>query len=321
MLFRKLFLISIISVPLLYAADWVSSYQTMIAFEGKNGPHAAEGNRPGYVKPLATYFSTVQNGNWLTSATVPKNLSFEIGLPFTLAFIADKDRTYSSAGVATIFGGKEEYVYNEALGRNVIGGNEDLNGLGVFTLPTLQTGVGFYHAKILLRGMWFPSVSELKSYGQLGFALQYSFGQFFREYLPPAIQSLNASLLYGYNSTSVSYTPEDFGGSLDLDFYSHHFMVAFGYSPVKMVEIMLSLGYETSRMESSGRVWQNSSPSDVIFPGISVKGRSGFRMGFEVAFSLGEAFSPVVGAGIGAANSINTNLIYFKQTFGSESKE
>ncbi len=303
-----------IAAAVSFAADWSSSYQTMTAFDKTR----SEGNRPGYVKPLATYFSAVQNGSWLTGVTVPKGVSFEIGLPINLAFIADRDRKYSSAGVATIFGKKEEYIYNPELGRNVIGGNENLNALSVFTVPALQAGVGFYHAKILLRAMWLPSISELKGYNQLGFALQYSFGQYFREHLPPALKSLDVGLLWGYNNTDVSYTPDKYAGSLDLDFSSHQIMIAFGYSPVKPVEIMLSFGYETSNMDASGKVWQEESPGDVILPNMNIDGRSGFRMGIEIAFTLGQSFHPVLGPGIGAANTMNANLIYFKQSFGKE---
>ncbi|MDR1760245.1 MAG: hypothetical protein LBR60_06940 [Fibrobacter sp.] len=312
MKFKKFFSVLIAAASVSFAADWASSYQTMIAFDKTR----AEGNRPGYVKPLATYFSAVQNGSWLTGVTVPKSLSFEIGLPINLAFIADRE--YTSANVATIFGKKEEYVYNQEIGRNVIGGNENLNGLSVFTVPALQAGIGFYHAKILLRAMWLPTISELQSYNQLGIALQYSFAQYFRKHLPPALRSLDVSLLWGYNNTDVSYTPDKFAGSLDLDFSSHHFMIAFGYSPVQLIEVMLSLGYETSNMDASGKVWQEESPSDVILPNMNIDGRSGFRLGIEIAFTLGQSFHPVVGPGIGAANTMNANLLYFKQSFGKD---
>jgi hypothetical protein len=306
----------------LLAADWASNYQSMLAFD----PDQPEGNRPGYIKPVATYVGSVLNANWVTSATVSQNFSFEAGLPFNIAFIADEDRTYSSSDVSTIFGAQEEYVYDSNIQRYVIGGNEDLNGLSIFTLPYLQMGFSFYHAKLLLRGMYFPSVSELQGYNLLGFGLQYSFGHLFVDRLPPALHGFDVSLVFGYNAAYVGYTPEDFTGKLNLDFTTTHTMLVLGYTPIKAVEIMLSLGYETAEMASSGHL---TAPSDAgvvgaggqINPGLTVNGRNGFRLGLEVAFSLGASFHPVIGGHFGAANAFNANVLYFKQTFGKEKEK
>lgn len=92
------------------------------------------------------------------------------------------DRTYKSSlwgKVPTIFGDKAD------LG---IGGNEDLHGLSIFTLPYLQLGFGFYHTRLALRGMYFPSISELKGYHLLSFGLQHSFGHFFIDRLRFGVQ-------------------------------------------------------------------------------------------------------------------------------------
>jgi len=305
----------------IFSADWSSNYQSMAAFD----PNLAEGNRPGYIKPLATYIGSVLNANWLTSVSIPQNFSFEAGLPFNIVFIDDQDRTYSNSDVSTIFGGQEEYVWDTELQRDVIGGNEDLNGLSIFTLPYLQLGFSYYHAKILLRGMYFPSVSELQGYNLLGFGLQYSFGHFFIDKLPPALRDFDVSLLFGYNSAFIGYTPEDFTGELNLDFTTTHTMFVIGYKPIEAVEIMLSMGYETSEMASSGHLVAPSDAGEVgaggaINPGLTVNGRSGFRMEIEFAFSIGTSFHPVIGADFGATNAINTNVLYFNQTFGEEEK-
>ena len=299
----------------LFAADWSSNYLAMAAFV----PGNAEGNRPGYVKPIATYVGPVHNAYRLSNAGVPQASSFEAGPRFNIVFLKDRDRTYSKSDVPTIFGDKAEYTYDNNLQRYVIGGNKNLNGLSVFTLPYLQLGGSFYHARLVFRGMYFPGITQLRGYHLLGFGLQYGFGHFFNDKLPAGLRDhFDASLAFGYNSAYIGYRPDDFSGKLDLDFTATHTQLILGYSPFKPVDLMLSFGYETSKMESSGHLTYDKGGD--IHPGITVHGRNGFRFGAEVAFSFGASFHPVVGGNFGTVNALNANVLYFKQSFGENKK-
>lgn len=297
-----LFVLSVVSFA--FSAEWASDYNSMIAFQ-------KDQNRSGYVKPIATYMGTVLNGSWISSATLDRGFSFEAGLPFQIAFVESADRTYKSSlwgKVPTIFGDKAD------LG---IGGNEDLHGLSIFTLPYLQLGFGFYHTRLALRGMYFPSISELKGYHLLSFGLQHSFGHFFIDRLPPAFKDFDVSLFFGYNSAYIGYAPDKWKGQLDLDFGTTYTAIVFGYRPAKLVELLLSLGYQTVSMDAGGEMdayAKDGAYQGKVNPDVSLSGRGGFRLGLEVSFAFGETFHPVVGYNLGANSSLNANILYFKQS-------
>ncbi|MCI5601244.1 MAG: DUF6588 family protein [Hallerella porci] len=299
-----LFFVFIFSISA-FAAEWASDYQSMIAFQ-KNV------NREGYVKPIATYMGTILNGSWLSTASVERRLAFEAGMPFQIALIESGDREYHSSvygDVPTIFGSKAD------LG---LGGNEDLHGISVFTLPYLQLGVSFFYTRLVFRGMYFPSVSEFQGYHLLSFGVQHSFGHFFREKLPPILRCFDVSLFFGYNSAYIGYTPDKWKGKLDLDFGTTYTAIVFGFKPLNLVEVMLSLGYQTSTMDADGSLdayAKDGTYQGKVNPDVSVDGRGVFRLGLEVAFAFGESFHPVVGYNVGANNSFNANVIYFKKSF------
>lgn len=308
---KKAFWIPILfSAVSLFAAEWASDYQSMSAFQKSNG-------RTGYVKPIATYMGTVLNGSWISTAHLERNLSIEFGLPFQIALIESGDRSYSTMGVEipTIFGDKAELE---------LGGNEDLHGLSVFTLPYLQVGVEFFYTRLALRGMIFPSVSELRGYHVLSFGLQHSFGHLFLDKLPAAFRDFDVSLFFGYNSAYIGYLPDDWSGKLDLDFGTTYTAIVFGYRPIQHVEFLLSLGYQTVSMDAGGELDAYTNEGvyqGKISPDVSVDGRGGFRLGLEVAFSFGSSYHPVVGYNLGANNSFNANVLYFRQTFAGSSKD
>ncbi len=298
LLFFTLFVVS----SLFASPEWGSDYASMSAFQKIAG-------RSSYVKPIATYMGTVLNGSWVTGASIDKSLVFEAGLPFNIAFISDDDRSYSFNGIKipTIFGDKFEME---------LGGSKELHNLSVFTLPYLQMGMSAFYTRVALRAMYFPSISQLKGYHLFGFGLQHSFGHFFVDRLPTALKGLDISLFFGYSSAYVGYTPEDWDGQLDLDFGSTHTALVIGYKPISFVEIMLSLGYQTVSMDASGEMIEydgNYKTGRTVHPDMSVDGNGGFRLGFEVAFSLG-AFHPTIGVNAGANTSLNANVLYFKQT-------
>lgn len=298
-----LFVLSVVSLA--FSAEWASDYHSMIAFQ-------KDQNRAGYVKPVATYMGTVLNGSWVSSARLDRGLSFEAGLPFQIAFVESGDRSYRSNGgkIPTIFGSKADY--------GVIGGNENLHGLSVFTLPYLQMGLGFYYTRLAFRGMYFPSVSELKGYHLLSFGIQHSFGHFFIDKLPSALKDFDVSLFFGYNSAYIGYAPDKWSGRMDLDFGTTYTAIVFGYKPVRMVELMLSLGYQTVSMDASGEMdayAKDGAYQGKVKPDVSLSGRGGFRLGLEVSFAFGETFHPVVGYNLGANSSLNANILYFKQSF------
>ena len=284
----------------LFAADWATNYQAMSAFDSDLG------NQPGYIKPIATYVGSVLNANWISNAGVPQDFTFEAGLPFNIVFLKDRDRTYSDANVPTIFGSKATYP--------IVGGNEDLNGLSVFTLPYLQLAGSAYHLRLALRGMYLPCISQLQGYNVLGFGVQYSFAQFFNAKLPTGLRDhINVSLAFGYNAAFIGYQPKHFSGKLNLDFTTTNTQLVLGYSPIKPVELMLSFGYETAKMKSSGGLTEDVTQRKVN-PDITVHGRNGFRFGAELAFSFGASYHPVIGGNFGTVNAFNANVLYFKQS-------
>ena len=305
---------------------WASIYESIAAFEDRPGGDARIFNRPGYVKPIITNLGNVLNSNWYVSANVPQSLNFEFGLPISLIPIGDDDRTFSETSliygereVPTIFGDKWDATADPANLNNFVYGNETLNGLGVFTYPYLQIGVSAFHARVVLRGMWLPAVSELRGFSLLGFGLQYSFGRWFQYMLPPAAQGLDVSLVFGYNSSSIGYRPKDYNGQLDLDVSATTFDLVIGYKPFNFFEVMMTLGYQSATMESSGHLEFKENPTGMfINPNISVDGNCGFKFGIAVAFQIGSSFHPVVGYDYAGKSSFTTNVLYFKQQFGKD---
>ena len=317
--------------------NWASIYHSLIAFDERDfddaGNFLADANRPGYVKPIINNLGNVLNSNWFSSASVPNSLAFEAGLPISIIPIGDDDREYAG-GYPTIFGGDEfPYVPDPtgnihcnatAVGQpcNVVNGNETLNGLGVFTYPYLQIGASMFHARAVLRWMMLPPISELRGFSLFGFGLQYSFGHFFQYMVPPAAQGLDVSLVWGYNTSSIGYQPEGYKGELNLDISAWTISMVVGYKPIQAVEIMMSLGYQAASMESSGKLTnvdpETAAYGAVIKPTLGVKGNNGFRFGLEVAFHLGASFNPVVGIDYAGKASYTTNILYFKQQFGTD---
>jgi len=303
---------------------WASTYESLAAFENKGLLNQYYNNRPGYVKPIIDNLGNVLNSNWYVSASVPQSITFEAGLPFSIIPINNEDRifndpVYGGAEVPTIFGEN----HNMALPYdNRIYGNETLNGLGVFTYPYLQLAGSFYHARVVLRGMYLPNISELKGFSVFGFGLQYSFGHFFQYMLPSAAQGLDVSFVFGYNTSGVGYQPEDYSGQLDLDISAKTFDLVIGYKPFNFIEVMMTLGYQSATMKSSGHLTctaaDNAYFGAQINPNISVDGNNGFKFGLAVAFQLGTSFHPVVGYDYAGKSSFTTNILYFKQSFGTD---
>ena len=324
----KLFLISGLCLAATVGAmddkGYASIYESIAAFEDrpndKPGYVARIFNRPDYVRPIIGNLGNVLNSNWYISASIPESMTFEAGLPFSLIPIGDDDRTFSENGasVPTIFGTHGDPKTNP--NDNIVYGNETLNNLGVFTYPYLQLAGGYYHARLVLRGMWLPAVSELQKFNLIGIGLQYSFGHLFQYMLPKPAQGLDVSLVLGYSSSGISYQPEDYEGTLDLDISAFTFDLVVGYKPVEIVEVMLTLGYQSASMASSGHLVSHAEGWNgaVIDPNISVDGNCGFKFGLAVAFQVGSSFHPVLGYDYAGKSSFTTNVLYFKQQFGKD---
>ena len=323
-----LFAFLILGLGSAFATDedgWASTYESLSAFQkspvSKDGSLNPYANRPGYVKPIIDNLGNVLNSNWYVSASVPQSFTFEAGLPISIISIGDDDRNYTENAeflgqsiayeTPTIFGDHRDMTQADD-GR--IYGNKTLNGLGLFTYPYIQLGASFYHARVVFRGMFLPSISELRKFNLFGFGLQYSFGHFFQYMLPPAVQPLDVSIVFGYNTSGIGYRPEDYEGELNLDVSTTNFAIVIGYKPVSFIEVMMSLGYQSAEMKSSGHL----RGAATIDPGITVEGNNGFRFGLEVAFQLGKSFHPVVGFDYAGKSSFTTNVLYFKQQFGED---
>lgn len=299
---------------------YASIYESIAAFENRAGGDARIFNRPGYVKPIITNLGPVLNSNWYVSATVPQSIAFEAGLPFALIPIGADNRTFSENGAdaPTIFGKHGSPATNP--GDQTVYGNETLNKLGVFTYPYLQLAGSYYHARLVLRGMWLPAISELQKFNLIGIGLQYSFGHLFQYMLPKPAQGLDVSLVLGYSSSGISYQPEDYEGTLDLDISAFTFDLVIGYKPIEIVEVMLTLGYQSGSMASSGHLVSHAEGwnGQVINPNLTVDGNDGFKFGLAVAFQFGTSFHPVLGYDYAGKSSFTTNALYFKQQFGKD---
>ncbi len=323
-----LFAFLILGLGSAFATDedgWASTYESLSAFQkspvSKDSSLNPYANRPGYVKPIIDNLGNVLNSNWYVSASVPQSFTFEAGLPISIISIGDDDRNYTENAeflgqsiayeTPTIFGDHRDMTQADD-GR--IYGNKTLNGLSLFTYPYIQLGASFYHARVVFRGMFLPSISELRKFNLFGFGLQYSFGHFFQYMLPPAAQPLDVSIVFGYNTSGIGYRPEDYEGELNLDVSTTNFAIVIGYKPVSFIEVMMSLGYQSAEMKSSGHL----RGAATIDPGITVEGNNGFRFGLEVAFQLGKSFHPVVGFDYAGKSSFTTNVLYFKQQFGED---
>ena len=303
---------------------WATTYATMAAFEVRADGNPLLFGRPGYVKPIIDNLGNVLNSNWYTTASVAKSPAFEVGLPFSLIFINDDDKTFNEYGLnsPTIFGGHAD-MSHPLENQSMVYGNKTLSNLGVFTYPYLQLGGSFYHARLVLRGMFLPAISELESFSLFGIGVQYSFGHLFRDKLPAAAKPLDISLVFGYSTSGISYQPEDFRGTLDLDITAVTVDAVIGYKPVAFFEVLMTLGYQYASMESSGILISDdpNHPEEVIHPNITVKGNNGFKFGLEFAFSVGTSFHPVVGFDYAGKSSFTTNILYFKQQFGKDEEK
>lgn len=311
---------------------WASTYESLSAFEKIN-------DREGYVKPLINNLGNVLNSNWYVSASVPQSLAIEFGLPISLIFIGNDDKHYTqtdtdpymgsfSYETPTIFGNHRDMSPESEDPIGLVYGNKTLNGLGVFTYPYLQAGASFYHARVVLRGMVLPAVSELRKFNLLGFGLQYSFGHFFQYMLPPAAQPLDVSLVFGYSNSTIGYQPDEFDGELGLDISTTNFSVVIGYKPFSFFEVLMTLGYQSAEMKSYGHLVGNAKLygqpdytrdyGKEICPDLTVQGNNGFRFGLEVAFQLGKTYHPVVGFDYAGKSSFTLNALYLRQQFGED---
>ena len=297
---------------------YASIYESIAAFESRPGGDARIFNRPGYVKPIITNLGNVLNSNWYVSSSIPQSMVFEAGLPFALVSIGSDDKSFTENGasVPTIFGDHGDPQNYDP----TVYGNETLHNLGIFTYPYLQIAGSFYHARLALRGMWLPAVSELQKFNLLGIGLQYSFGHLFQYMLPKPAQGFDVSLVLGYSSSGISYQPEDYEGTLDLDISAFTFDVVIGYKPIAPVEIMLTLGYQSAEMASSGHLISHAEGwnGQTIDPNITVQGNNGFKFGLAVAFQIGTSFHPVLGYDYAGKSGWTTNILYFRQQFGED---
>ena len=297
---------------------YASIYESIAAFESRPGGDARIFNRPGYVKPIITNLGNVLNSNWYVSSSIPQSMVFEAGLPFALVSIGSDDKSFTENGasVPTIFGDHGDPQNYDP----TVYGNETLHNLGIFTYPYLQLAGSFYHARLALRGMWLPAVSELQKFNLLGIGLQYSFGHLFQYMLPKPAQGFDVSLVLGYSSSGISYQPEDYEGTLDLDISAFTFDVVIGYKPIAPVEIMLTLGYQSAEMASSGHLISHAEGwnGQTIDPNITVQGNNGFKFGLAVAFQIGTSFHPVLGYDYAGKSGWTTNILYFRQQFGED---
>lgn len=313
-----------------------SLQRTLKAFEDK----------PGYVQPLATSFGTFLNSGWVTSARINAGFGWDFSFPLAVSYLSTDDHTYTrhyANGCAqvlkngqpcpegkttnyklpTIFGPKTNVQYTnyspDPTGSGYVtysggfadDGDESLRKLTALGLGWLQTSFAYQHARVSLRGMYFPSISEFGGYYHAGFALQYSFGHMFAHHLPSKYP-IDVSVLTSYNFLGMGYSPKEYSGSLDLDFTTMWHAVVIGMRFFDRMEVFGEFGYESSTMKSSGALTPVDPLEDVISPKVSVNGLNGFRASFSIAFMFGN-YRPVLGMGTGAQTHNNLNIFNYSK--------
>lgn len=311
-----------------------SLQRTLKAFEDK----------PGYVQPLATWFGSFTNSGWATSARVNRGFGWEFALPVVgIAYLDQADHTYTSsfddgcaevnaAGydcpstsyeVPTIMGPQTNVEYTRYMvdpsGQSYVSmsggfaddGDETLREISTLGTAWVQTSFSYEHAKLILRGapLGWVSVGEFQGYNHLGFALQYSLGHYFAQYLPPAYP-VDVSLLTSYNFISIGYSPKDYSGELNLDITSMWHALVVGTRLGSHFEVFTELGYETSTLKSSGKLVAKVEGEDDINPRVQVDGRNGFKASFNIALHFG-SYHPAVAISQGAQTANNINILNF----------
>lgn len=332
-------------LSVLLAAGFVVSAQaegslqrTLKAFEDK----------PGYVQPLATWFGTFTNQDWFQSARVGDGFGWDFSLPIGIGFLDSDDHTYtstfdsncdklraqgynlpadkcpSSYTVPTIVGPATNVHYyrydidpTDASGQGVVltdggyadDGDENLRKISTLGMTWAQLGFSYRHARVAMRFMALPEISELSTYRHLGFGLQYSLGHFFAHKLPPA-HPVDVSLATTYNFIKVGYSPKDYTGELVMDIFTQWHALVVGTRFGQHVELFTELGYETSNIESSGHLVPKVEGNDEISPRVSVDGRNGFKASINIALHFGN-YQPVLGISRGAQTGVNAGILNF----------
>jgi len=314
-----------------------SLQRTLKAFEDK----------PGYVQPLATWFGTFTNQNWITSARVNAGYSWQFSFPAaSLGFLSTDDHTYTrhfttgcaevrAAGfqcpapdvedyeVPTILGPKTNTIYYSyylepndqgyTQNKDATADDGDKTLRKISTLGTLwpQLSLSYQHARLTLRALplsW-VNIEEFGGYSHFGFGLQYSLGHLFAHHLP-ASHPLDVSLTTNYNFISLGYKPKDYAGELNLDFVTQWHALVLGTRLGEHFEIFTELGFERSSLEASGELHAKVEGEDDIKPSVETDGRNGFKASINIALHFGK-WHPSIGASQGAQTGIGLNLLNF----------
>jgi hypothetical protein len=287
-----------------------------------------------YFKPLSTVFGTINSSGWYRSASVDKNFGFYIGLPLSITYISEKDRSYDSTYIdepcqqcieqnrnsrgclpsrtitlPTIFGRDKAPVINivSVLDQNndVLGfthkyfsdGVEELSQLNWMPYAALQLGVSWFYTSLQLRFIAIPT--DIFTITLPAFALQHDLKSVFPN-LP-----FHLSLAGNATFININWKPgDDVKGTVKFNGVSNFLGVLAGYR-FGVLETFLQTGWEHSILKTSGTV--TVLPDEVIKPSVKLIGRNAFRIGLNIAMDVG--YTAVVGHSFGSEMNTTVNLL------------
>jgi hypothetical protein len=291
-------------------------------------------NNADYIRPFSSIFGTLTNSGWYRSAGVDKNFGFYIGLPISITYVSEKDRsfdyTYVDEGcqeckklngnsngcletqtitVPTIFGREKapsiKVVSAIDQNGNVTGyrnqyfsdGLEDVSQFRWLPSTSLQLGVSWYYTSLQFRFITVPT--EVLTLSMPAFSLQHD--------LKSILPNLPIHLSLAGNATimNVTWKPNDenIDGSIKLSGLTNFLGVLAGYQ-IGVFEAFLQTGWEHSFLKTSGNV--TIEPDEVIKPSVKLVGRNAFRIGLNVAMNVG--YTAVVGHSFGSEMNTTVNI-------------
>jgi hypothetical protein len=298
-----------------------------------------------YIQPFATIFGTATNSGWYQSAGVGKGFGFYFGIPISLTYLADADRTYSGSytdqGCVTAHSKNPSAACQEATsftaptafgrikaptlhkttpdinGNPVAPGTDsalsdglgELSAFNILPFAEPQLSFNFYHTELKLRYIGLPIPHF--SFSMPGIGIQHDISSF----APIPFPGVHASVAGNMTWLSAEFEPGgNIDGTLEMDGYSYFFGVLAGYTLMGWGEVFLETGWEGAHMHSGGNLILKDSgdpaKDEVVKPNLNVDGRNGFRASLSVAIHFG--YQAVISQGAGAELSQNVNILGYR---------
>jgi hypothetical protein len=254
-----------------------------------------------YIQPFATIFGTAANAGWNQSAWVGKGFGFYLGIPLSVAYVSDDDRTFNGTFVddgckqynndpahvpgssckevtsykgPTILGGKapvmHRSIYDPYYSHNIIDTLDIQMNDGQFDFPMLpfgapQIGLSYYFTEIKARYMWNP-VEDLGDSKLpitfFGLGFQHDLRSVTR-FLPVKLP-VNISLFWNKTWLTADFTPgaDDIKGTISMEGTASSYGLLWGYTFGNWLEFFLETGFESANLKTSGDLTLNADDAD-----------------------------------------------------------